>query len=193
MNIDSTALDIIDVLTAPANKFFVKVSKYIVNRERFYNHLVKKLNHSCKQENPPTFLFRYTHFYDGNKIIPHYDAREIALVIQGPVRYEDDTTINVLRLYRKFYPVAPIVLSTWCGTVNNQLREACADINVVVVENEPPRGNDFKHVLSQMVSTRAGIKYVQENYHVQYIFKARTDQFFYRHDGLFFFRKMVET
>src|SRR3989338_8302443 len=36
-----------------------------------------------------------------------------AIIIQGPIRREDNFTLETVKLYRQHYPAATVILSTW--------------------------------------------------------------------------------
>lgn len=46
---------------------------------------------------------------------PVYDIDDTAIVIQGPITYENGYTEYTAKFYREIYPNIPIVISTWRG------------------------------------------------------------------------------
>ena len=58
---------------------------------------------------------------------PTYDFDDTAIVIQGPIAYDNNYTVETFKLYRLIYPNAPIVVSTWKGEATNDFRKACKE------------------------------------------------------------------
>ncbi|MBQ7198282.1 MAG: hypothetical protein IJS29_03365, partial [Selenomonadaceae bacterium] len=79
-------------------------------------------------------------FWDRREFkIPSYDeVDDAAIVMQGPLEYKDNYTITTARLYRQWYPNAPIVISTWKNEATEIFREECRKIGVVLLENDLP-------------------------------------------------------
>lgn len=113
-----------------------------------------------------------------------YNLSQIAIVLQGQIKYEDSFTEKTIRNYRFLYPNTPIIVSTWKGEVTNSFHKICEELNVIIIENEYPDSQGFWHVNYQIRSSLSGIEYAKQNLNVQYIFKTRTDQRFYKRDFL---------
>ena len=67
-----------------------------------------------------------------------YNFSDTAIVLQGPIAYENNYTADTIRLYRKVYPNAPIVVSTWPGESTDDFRKICRENSVALLENVPP-------------------------------------------------------
>ena len=132
------------------------------------------INHACRH-----------HF-------PEYDIRDTAIVMQGPIRYEDDFTIETLYRYRRIYPYTPIVVSTWKNEVNSDFRWKSDLIGVDILENEYPEKRDKYNTNYQLVSSCEGLKYAKNKYGVDYSLKCRTDQRFYLTEFIPYFKSEMK-
>lgn len=100
---------------------------------------------------------------------------ELTIVVQGPI-YEEQggSSWDVLRSYRRVFPKAPIVLSTWEGERIDA--PALAEIgNIRIILNKDP-GPDFTgagniNLNRQIISTRSGVEAAT----TRYVLKTRTD------------------
>ncbi len=102
------------------------------------------------------------------------NLHDCAVVIQGPLRLENNYTFDVIRYYRYMYPDILIILSTWIGEdayTINEIRK----LNVYVVLSEKPLFSGRLNVNLQLVSSLAGAKKAME-LGANYICKTRTDQ-----------------
>jgi hypothetical protein len=121
--------------------------------------------------------------------IPNKNILSTAIILQGPIIYKDNFTLESLKLYRSFYPEAIIVLSTWNG-VNVNFINLISKINIHLIESTPPPMPGPFNINLQLVSTFNAIKYI-EKYKVDYILKTRTDQRFYNINTLNYLHNLV--
>ena len=106
----------------------------------------------------------------------------IAIILQGPVRYEDDFTLNTIKLYRKFFPDVKLILSTWKGLSQSYIAQV-QKYGCNVVESYPPSIAGAGNINMQLESAYEGIKKAYELGCV-YSLKTRTDQRIYANDSL---------
>ena len=123
---------------------------------------------------------------------PRYDFDDTAIVIQGPIAYDNNYTVETFKLYRSIYPNAPLVVSTWRGEANDAFRRECENNSVVLLENEPPPLPDPWHINFQRISSFQGIRYVQENTSAKFVLKCRTDQRINQFDFLDHFKNLLK-
>lgn len=123
---------------------------------------------------------------------PVYDIDDTAIVIQGPITYENDYTAYTVRFYREIYPNIPIVISTWRGGVRDTFRESCRQHNAIILENELPANPGFGNMNLQMESSERGVEYVRKNTSAKFILKCRTDQRIFRPDFLIYFKNLLK-
>ena len=125
-----------------------------------------------------------------NKI--NNDMNDVAIILQGPIRYENDFTYNTIKFYRSWYPNILIVISTWKGTVKENFKNKCSKFNILILENNLPVGVDNFHINHQLKSTKLAIKKIKNYKNIKYILKARTDQRFYRSDFLIYLKNILK-
>ena len=97
-----------------------------------------------------------------------------AIVVQGPIRVEDDFTIESVKYYRTLYPKAGIIVSTWNDEnpeILKRLRAAGADVLLC----EKPSFGGHLNINYQLKNSREGILEAHKK-GFQYIAKTRTDQ-----------------
>ena len=79
---------------------------------------------------------------------------ELAIVLQGIVAIQDDCTLETVRLYKKIFPSAIIILSTWDFTSDELLQkfreEGC---EIVLCKTFKPVGLAMS-IISIYISTR---------------------------------------
>ena len=124
---------------------------------------------------------------------PTYDFDDTAVVIQGPITYENNYTVETFKLYRSIYPNVPIVVSTWKNEATDDFRRECRENSVVLLENEPPEIAGPSNTNMQLKSSFEGVKYVRENTSAKFVLKTRTDQRINRFDFLVYFKNLLET
>lgn len=108
------------------------------------------------------------------KIPEHYcfTYHDVGMVIQGPVIADDDFTENTIKIYRKLFPGAVIVLSTW--KASEKLIHSLTRINVKVIINKEPANPGISNINRQIKSTKDGLAAL--NGCTKYAVKLRSDQ-----------------
>ena len=133
-------------------------------------------------------------FFDSREYFkPRYDFDDTAIVIQGPIAYDNNYTAETFKLYRSIYPNVPIVVSTWQGEATDAFRKECKENSVVLLENEPPNFRGPWNVNMQLESSFQGVKYVKENTSAKFVLKTRTDQRINQFDFLEHFKNLIKT
>lgn len=132
--------------------------------------------------------------YDRRMVFkPTYNFDDTAIVIQGPIAYDNNYTVENFKLYRSIYPNVPIIVSTWQGEATNDFRKECRDNLIVLLENEPPKERGAFNVNMQLKSSLQGVKFVRENTSAKFVLKTRTDQRINRFDFLVHFKNLLAT
>ena len=126
------------------------------------------------------------------RAMPKFELDDVGVVMQGPIVYENNYTIQTARQYRATYPNVPIVISTWKGEATEQFRAECNKHSIVLLENEYPPWVGFWHINCQLVSSLQGMKFLKENTPVKFALKTRVDQRFWRPDFLVYFKNMIK-
>jgi|WetSurMetagenome_2_1015567.scaffolds.fasta_scaffold164198_2 hypothetical protein len=154
----------------------------------FFIDLLKSTIHQI--ENIFGFLFTY-HLRPINadmvkmKPIIFSQLPPCAIVMQGQIMQEKNFTRETLKIYRKNFPAAKIVLSTWEDESAEYLKEI-KNIGVEIILNKKPLYGGIGNINFQIISTNAGIKKAKD-IGVEYVLKTRTDQRFYNPSCLEFF------
>lgn len=104
------------------------------------------------------------------------------IVIQGPIRKKNDFTLETARLYRRIYPNAPIVVSTWAGSGYRKLHKF-SEIGVKLIELEDAGFVSPGNLARQRATTLAGIEALRSK-NLQFLLKTRSDQRIYNSDFL---------
>lgn len=115
---------------------------------------------------------------------------EFAIILQGPIQTEDNFTINTVRLYKKCYPGASIIVSTWMGT-DKKIKDELQKIGAILIESRAPAFAGPGHINMQLVSSLAGMEKVK-TLGCKYAVKTRTDQRIYANDMLQYYRNLLE-
>lgn len=113
-----------------------------------------------------------------------------AIVIQGPLKKEDDFTLETIRLYKRLYPECILILSTWKNE-DEYLEQFCDD-GILICLSELPTHSGALNCNYQAVSTHAGVVKALE-LGCERICKTRTDQRFYLPDLFSYLEDVTET
>jgi hypothetical protein len=138
-----------------------------------------------------TWHKRPLRLHDWSSLPTPSDLSEVAIVMQGPVASKFSFTMESLRLYRRFYPKAPLVLSTWTGCAKTLLAQ-CEELGVEVVQSQPIDGGLYGNLSRQKHTTLAGLNRA-ESLGAQFALKTRTDQRMFRPDFLEQFQVLSRT
>ena len=113
-----------------------------------------------------------------------------AIVMQGPVRTAENFTVETVKYYKRCYPGATVIVSTWTGS-DTAAKAAAEALGAVWIESKPPKVPGAGNVNMQLDSSLAGMKKAKE-LGCQYAMKTRTDQRIYANDVLQYFRNLQE-
>lgn len=101
---------------------------------------------------------------------------KVGIVIQGPIYLERDFTFETVKQYRKLYPEAVIVVSTWDDTPVRDVEQIRGlDVEVVLNKKPIPNGANFN---LQMITSLNGILKAKE-LGCEYVCKTRSDHRMY--------------
>ena len=124
---------------------------------------------------------------------PTYIFNDTAIVIQGPLVYDNNYTAETFKLYRSIYPNVPIVISTWRGEATNDFRRECLENSIVLLENDMPEERTYGNINLQIKSSFEGVKYIKENTSAKFVLKTRSDQRIDLFAFLVYFKNLLET
>lgn len=103
---------------------------------------------------------------------------ELAIVIQGLPELKEDFTLETIRIYKKIFPGALLIVSTW-DTVSKDILELYENEGCVIVINKSFTPCGYGNVNYQICTTLAGIRRAKELGAI-YTIKNRSDQRIYK-------------
>ena len=152
----------------------------------YYNAWRNRKNFFITSHLRPKFAGRINIWLDELK-----NAPKCAVIVQGPIYKKDDFTLETIRLYKKLFLGADIIVSIWKTEDTNYIEKIKAE-NVKVILNTEPEIPGPSHINFQLESTVAGIKLAEE-LGAEYVLKTRTDQRIYGINVLDFFYNLLKT
>ena len=146
-------------------------------------------------------LKQYNRKFITEKIRPIYPSKlenlypdlteDVAILIQGNIINKFRFTEETIRLYRKNFPKAKIILSTW-ESEKSKLRNLEGN-NIKIIYGEKSRIKPgISNCNLQIVSTQNGLRYIKKK-GFKYSLKTRTDQRFYNRDLLIYLKLLLKT
>ena len=100
-----------------------------------------------------------------------------AIVMQGPILARDDFTIETLKLYKRDYPSAHLIYSSWKDTEPAAVA-ALEALGVELVLSDKPAVPGLYNINMQLVSSANGVRRAVER-GAEWVLKTRSDQRFY--------------
>ena len=102
---------------------------------------------------------------------------DTAIVMQGPLRHEDDFTLETVRRYPTNFPNAPIIVSTW-DDERGEATAALKSAGAHVVTHRPPEERGVQNSNLQMWSAAKGVA-TADDLGAAFVLRTRTDQRLY--------------
>lgn len=115
---------------------------------------------------------------------------KIAIVMQGPILYTEDFTLETLRLYKKMFPGALLILSTWDYEDAAYIETIQKEIPNILL-NPVPEKKGVQNINFQIASSFAGINFAKQK-GAEFVLKTRTDQRIYAPRALEFFLQILK-
>ena len=112
--------------------------------------------------------------YDDVPMLDYRTNISYAIVMQGPIRAEENFTLTTVKYYKRAFPQAHIIVSTW-DDESKDIIEQIEKAGAYVVLNSKPECTGTLMVNYQLVNSLGGIKKAAE-LGAEYIAKTRTDQ-----------------
>lgn len=116
------------------------------------------------------------------------NEKDTAIVIQGPIIKKQNFTLETVKTYRKIFPSAHIMLTTWKGEDTSEFK----NIGIEILLNEKPEHPGISNINYQILSTLNGIN-ATKKLDVVYVLKTRTDQRIYDPRALTYFKNLLAT
>lgn len=105
---------------------------------------------------------------------------KVGIVLQGPIRSENNFTLETVIMYRKMFPGVNIVVSTW-DDISETDKSLFIQNNIHLVLNEKPQNHGAGNVNLQLKTSLEGLSFLKME-GCDYCFKTRTDQRVYAND-----------
>ena len=115
--------------------------------------------------------------------------KKYAIVLQGPIRVEEDFTLKTVMYYRNMYPEAVIIVSTWKDEAEDVV-EKIRETGTQVILCEKPEQGGHLNINFQLTNSLAGIQKAKE-LGVEYVLKTRTDQCLYKEYIFEYFQNLI--
>ena len=100
------------------------------------------------------------------------DNKTLGIVIQGPIYYSNNFTLETVNTYINTFPGAHIVISTW---EDETTKFEYKGNNVVTLYNKKPLEAGWGNINYQIESTSKGINWLKEHTDAEYVIKSRSD------------------
>lgn len=110
------------------------------------------------------------------------DKLKYGIVIQGPILYKNDFTLETIKFYNKCFNNTTILLSTWEDELQFNL-SPFKNLGIEIIFNKKPSYRGINNINLQITSTKNGVLRAKD-LNVKYILKCRTDQRLYAPDSL---------
>ncbi len=103
--------------------------------------------------------------------------KRTAIIMQGPLVKEQNFTLETVKCYKKLFPGAAVIVSTWDTEDAELLQTLRNQENCRVVTLALPKHSGILNLNYQVASTMAGIRQAVE-LSKEYVFKTRSDHRF---------------
>lgn len=111
---------------------------------------------------------------DSHLIYRGNSTEEFCIVMQGPLLYRDDFTLETVRYYGRVFPGVLVIISTWENELDDYIQKLRSEKNCVVILNKHPNKPGGGNVNYQCVSSRKGMLEAKK-FDKKYVLKSRTD------------------
>lgn len=101
-------------------------------------------------------------------------AAEWGIIMQGPLRSEDEFTLETVRFYAKLYPGVRVIVSTWKGEDEQLIKQLSQEKNCFVIQSDLPTEAGISNINYQSFSSLSGVKKAKD-IGLKYVLKTRTD------------------
>jgi hypothetical protein len=117
-------------------------------------------------------------------------GNDFAVCIQGPIAKNCKFVLETIGIYKKIFPGAIIIVTTWIDEEKNVI-EQIKKTGVVVLQSEYPKDPGPINVNYQTTSTTAAIEYAQKN-NITFFLKTRSDCRVYKSNVFPYLKGMMD-
>lgn len=148
-------------------------SKSVKFSKLFMNAIIREFSIHSKN-----FYYKYEIYNKKNDVLGCNESIDnIAIILQGPIRYDNDFTINTVLRYKKLYPKIQVIISTW-DDEKEEFFKRCDQLDICYIKNHFPENIEKINTHYQLYSTKKAIESLDDK-QIDYVLKTRTDQRIY--------------
>ena len=171
------------LITAHENKWAPDLTK-INDREWSGQINVSDVTEKINQISTQFLTVRKNEIY--KSLLPETNKKQefemrTAIVIQGPIVAKEDFTLNTIKLYHHYFPLAKIIVSVWEDDENVSNLGDISGYNAEIVFAAKPICRGYQGVNLQLATSYAGI-FRAKQLGCDYAFKTRSDMRYYSAD-----------
>ena len=180
LKVGANDIMIIDTLKKIFYWFFERIIKLFDSIFSIFtnDHISNVMRHVCMAVESENLYVAYYIKPKDTVEIPILDdldqSHSFAIILQGPICTKDNMTLNSIRFYKKVYPYAVIIVSTWNDESEKELNKL-AKQGALIVKNEKPSNSGILNINYQLVNSLAGVEKAKE-LGCTFAVKTRTDQ-----------------
>ena len=123
--------------------------------------------------------------------------QKMAIIIQGPIVYDENFTIESIKLYRKLHPNSVVILSTW-HSEDEKIVLSAKNLGAQIILNHKPEKYAYGNQSSsssynlnlQLITTKNALLLAKEQ-GCQFSLKTRADMRFYKPNLFSYFSAML--
>lgn len=145
-------------------------------------------------------ISRYKNYFITEKIREVYPSKyagktadltsDVAILLQGQIIEINNFTFETINLYKKNFPNAYIVLSTWES--ERKKARMFEKLDIEIIYNVPLKTHvGYKSTNLQIISSKNGLKKIKEK-KIKYSIKTRTDQRFGNPEMLIYLKSLLK-
>jgi hypothetical protein len=116
-------------------------------------------------------------------------SEQTAIILQGPVYLPNRFTVETVKIYRKLYPCARIIVSTW-DSIDRGILADLESTGALIVTQPLPSFKSVGNLNYQTRSTQLGLKAARDH-GAKFALKTRTDQRICLPDALTFLHNLM--
>lgn len=137
------------------------------------------------------YFYKYSRYdkYPVKGLASNTGIADTAIILQGPVKYENNFTLLTAIRYKKIYPNVKVIVSTW-ENESDRFCDECEKNGIICLRNKLPENKINTNY--QIFSSLCGVRFVEENNEIKYVLKTRTDQRIYNENFIENLKAMLD-
>ena len=150
----------------------------LLGKNRIHRLFLSSIDHLTNESESFYSYDEWKKAPDYSKNLYIYNVKDhlesVGIIIQGPIRHEDNFTLETVKYYRKIFPTAVLIVSTWVDEDKSVLEQMKAE-GAHIITSEMPEIRGVANVNCQIKTTLAGIRFA-EKMELRHALKTRSDQ-----------------